>query len=37
MAVSNRVVVIDKGHVVYTGAMEQFKKEEAVQKKYLAV
>jgi branched-chain amino acid transport system ATP-binding protein len=37
MAVSDRVVVIDKGHVVYTGAMEQFKKEEAVQKKYLAV
>lgn len=36
-AVSDRVVVIDKGHVVYTGEMEQFKKEEAIQKKYLAV
>jgi branched-chain amino acid transport system ATP-binding protein len=36
-AVSDRVVVIDKGHVVYSGEMEQFKKEEAIQKKYLAV
>jgi branched-chain amino acid transport system ATP-binding protein len=37
MAVSDRVVVIDKGHVVFTGSMNQFKKEEAVHKKYLAV
>jgi branched-chain amino acid transport system ATP-binding protein len=37
MAVSDRVVVIDKGHVVYTGSMEEFRKEAAVQKKYLAV
>lgn len=36
-AVSDRVVVIDKGHVVYTGSMEDFKSDEAVQKKYLAV
>jgi len=31
------VVVIDKGQVVYTGTIEEFKNEEAVQKKYLAV
>ena len=37
MTVSDRVVVIDKGHVVFTGSMEEFKKESAVQKKYLAV
>ena len=37
MAVSDRVVVIDKGHVVYSGTMEEFKREETVQKKYLAV
>lgn len=37
MTVSDRVVVIDKGHVVFTGSMEEFKAEEAVQKKYLAV
>ncbi len=37
MAVSDRVVVIDKGHVVYTGTMEAFRREEGVQKKYLAV
>jgi len=37
MAVSDRVVVIDKGHAVYTGGIEQFKQDEAVQKKYLAV
>jgi branched-chain amino acid transport system ATP-binding protein len=37
MGVSDRVVVIDKGQVVYTGTIEEFKNEEAVQKKYLAV
>ncbi len=37
MGVSDRVVVIDKGHVVFTGTMEEFKSEENVQKKYLAV
>jgi branched-chain amino acid transport system ATP-binding protein len=37
MAVSDRVVVIDKGHVVFTGTMEEFKSQEGVQKKYLAV
>jgi branched-chain amino acid transport system ATP-binding protein len=37
MGVSDRVVVIDKGQVVYTGNIEEFKSEESVQKKYLAV
>ncbi len=37
MGVSDRVVVIDKGHVVYTGSIEEFRSEETVQKKYLAV
>ncbi|HTY24072.1 MAG TPA: ABC transporter ATP-binding protein [Desulfomonilaceae bacterium] len=37
MGVSDRVVVIDKGHVVFTGTMDEFKSEETVQKKYLAV
>jgi branched-chain amino acid transport system ATP-binding protein len=37
MTVSDRVVVIDKGHVVFTGSMEEFKQEATVQKKYLAV
>jgi branched-chain amino acid transport system ATP-binding protein len=37
MGVSDRVVVIDKGHVVFTGTTEEFKSQEAVQKKYLAV
>ena len=37
MAVSDRVVVIDKGHVVFTGSIEDFKTQESVQKKYLAV
>ncbi|MFH0822148.1 MAG: ABC transporter ATP-binding protein [Pseudomonadota bacterium] len=37
MGVSDRVVVIDKGHVVYTGTMEEFRSQEEVRKKYLAV
>jgi len=37
MGVSDRVVVIDKGHVVFTGTIEDFKSQESVQKKYLAV
>ncbi len=37
MGVSDRVVVIDRGQVVYTGTIEKFKSEESVQKKYLAV
>lgn len=37
MAVSDRVIVLDKGHVVYRDKVENFMKEEAVHKKYLAV
>ncbi len=37
MAVSGQVVVIDKGNVVFTGTMDDFKKEETIHKKYLAV
>ncbi|SPF41694.1 leucine/isoleucine/valine transporter subunit; ATP-binding component of ABC superfamily [Syntrophobacter sp. SbD1] len=37
MAVSNRAVVIDKGHVVYTGGIEEFRANESVHKRYLAV
>jgi branched-chain amino acid transport system ATP-binding protein len=37
LAVSDRVVVLDKGHVVYTGSVEEFQKEDQVHKKYLAV
>lgn len=37
MAVADRVVLLDKGHVVYRDAIENFKKEENIQKKYLAV
>ncbi len=37
LAVSDRVVVLDKGHVVYTGSVQAFQKEDQVHKKYLAV
>jgi branched-chain amino acid transport system ATP-binding protein len=37
LAVADRVVVIDKGQVVYAGTVEEFNREESVQKKYLAV
>jgi branched-chain amino acid transport system ATP-binding protein len=37
MAVSDKVVVIDKGHVVYSGTVTEFRNQETVQKKYLAV
>jgi branched-chain amino acid transport system ATP-binding protein len=37
MAVSDKVVVIDKGHVVYSGTVVEFRNQAAVQKKYLAV
>ncbi len=37
MAVSDRVVVLDKGHVVYQGPTDAFQKEEQIHKKYLAV
>jgi branched-chain amino acid transport system ATP-binding protein len=37
MTVSERVVVIDKGHVVFSDTVDRFKSEDAVQKRYLAV
>lgn len=37
LAVSDRVVVLDKGHVVYEGTTATFQKEEQVHQKYLAV
>jgi len=37
MAVSDRVAVIDKGHVVYQGNIQAFRQEETIQKRYLAV
>jgi branched-chain amino acid transport system ATP-binding protein len=37
MAVADRVVLLDKGHVVYRGDIEQFRKEDEIHKKYLAV
>lgn len=37
LAVADRVVVIDRGQVVYTGTVAEFEREESVQKKYLAV
>lgn len=37
MAVADRVVLMDKGHVVYRGEIEEFKKEDHIHKKYLAV
>jgi branched-chain amino acid transport system ATP-binding protein len=37
MAVSDRVVVIDKGHVVYRGEIDEFRQNESVHKRYLAV
>ena len=37
LAVSDRVGVIDKGHVVFSGTVEAFQEDENVQKRYLAV
>jgi branched-chain amino acid transport system ATP-binding protein len=37
MAVADRVVLLDKGHVVYRGDIAQFRNEKDIQKKYLAV
>ncbi|HKJ64597.1 MAG TPA: ABC transporter ATP-binding protein [Desulfopila sp.] len=37
MAVADRVVLLDKGHAVYRDVIENFKKEEHIHKKYLAV
>lgn len=37
LAVSDRVVLLDKGHVVYGDTVEAFRQAEDIQKKYLAV
>jgi len=37
IAVSDWVVVIDKGHVVFSGSVGEFHKNESIKKKYLAV
>lgn len=37
LAVADRVILLDKGHVVYRGSIDAFMKEEKLQKKYLAV
>ena len=36
-AVSDQVVVIDKGHVVFAGSIQKFREEKAIHRKYLAV
>lgn len=35
--VSDRVVLLDKGHVVYVGTIDEFQRAEDIQKRYLAV
>lgn len=37
MAVADRVVLLDKGHVVYRADIAEFKKNDEIHKKYLAV
>jgi branched-chain amino acid transport system ATP-binding protein len=37
MSVADRVVLLDKGHVVYCGTIEEFRQEDHLHKKYLAV
>jgi branched-chain amino acid transport system ATP-binding protein len=37
LAVSDRVVVIDKGHVVYEGNVDEFREQKDIHKTYLAV
>ncbi len=37
MAVADRVILLDKGHVVYRGEIDEFKNKEHIHKKYLAV
>ncbi len=37
LSVSDKVVVIDKGHVVFRSTVQEFKEDDTVQKKYLAV
>ncbi len=37
MAVADRLVIIDKGHIVYEADVETFRADEDIKKKYLAV
>ena len=37
LTVTDRVFIIDKGHIVYTGSVAEFKQETDLQKKYLSV
>jgi branched-chain amino acid transport system ATP-binding protein len=37
LTVTDRVFIIDKGHIVYTGSVAAFKQETDLQKKYLSV
>lgn len=37
LAVADRVVLLDKGHVVYRGGVDEFKADGQIHKKYLAV
>jgi len=37
MAVADRVVIIDKGHIVYEADVETFRQDDATKKRYLAV
>ena len=37
MAVSDRVVIIDKGHIKYEGDIETFKQDDDIKRQYLAV
>ena len=37
MAVSDRVAIIDKGHIRYESDIDTFKKDDAIKKQYLAV
>lgn len=37
MAVADRVVIIDKGHIVYQADVETFRQDDDVKKRYLAV
>lgn len=37
MAVTDRVFIIDKGHIVYSGAVDDFKEKTELHKKYLSV
>lgn len=37
LTVTDRVFIIDKGHIVYSGGVDEFKRETGLQKKYLSV